>query len=48
MSINIRAIRIMYLVTTEVTGNFKLAFGGDRRELERFVFLRAYGNKSVS
>jgi hypothetical protein len=45
MSINLRAIKIMYLVTTEVTGNFKLAFGDDPRELERFVFLRTYGNK---
>jgi hypothetical protein len=48
MSINLRGIKIMYLVTTEVTGNFKLAFGGDPRELEGFVFLTAHGNKSVS
>jgi len=47
MSINLRAIKIMYLVTTDITGNFKLVFGGDPRELERFIFLRVYRNKSV-
>jgi len=48
MSIKLRAIKIMYLVSTEVTGNFKLAFGGDPRDLGTLRFLRAYGNKSVS
>jgi hypothetical protein len=33
MSINLRATKIMYFVTSKVTGNFKLAFGGDPREL---------------